>query len=79
LLALRAAASGNPLDAAATYAQQPIQKVLFDVHQFNGAMGMTTEHQLHFWSIDSGHCKANWVAATPAHSPSPIWRGAPPK
>lgn len=51
-LALHAAWSGDPADAAmaATYAQQPIQKVVFDLHQFNGAMGMTTEHQLHFWT-----------------------------
>ncbi|MET0377626.1 MAG: acyl-CoA dehydrogenase family protein [Spongiibacteraceae bacterium] len=72
LLALRAAASSDPIDAAtaAAYAQQAVQKVLFDVHQFNGAMGMTTEHQLHFWSYrfralqsELGGANANAIAA----------------
>ena len=51
-LALRAAASADPVDAAtaAAYAQQMIPKLMFDVHQFNGAMGMTNEHHLHFWT-----------------------------
>lgn len=51
-LALRAAWSGTAQDAnlAACYAQQHVQKLMFDLHQFNGAMGVTTEHLLHFWT-----------------------------
>lgn len=51
-IALRAAWSGLPEDAdmAACYVQQNVQKVLFDLHQFNGAMGVTCEHTLHFWT-----------------------------
>jgi len=51
-LTLRAAWSRDALDAdlAASYAQQHVQKILFDLHQFNGAMGVTNEHTLHFWT-----------------------------
>ena len=51
-LALKAAWSADPFDAAqaATYAQMNFQKVLFDTHQFNGGMGVTNEHKLHFWT-----------------------------
>ena len=51
-LALKAAWSGDESEAAwaATYAQMNIQKVLFDTHQFNGGMGVTNEHKLHFWT-----------------------------
>lgn len=51
-LALRAAWSGEPLHAnlAACYAQQHVRKLLVDLHQFNGAMGVTNEHLLHFWT-----------------------------
>ncbi|WP_157220689.1 acyl-CoA dehydrogenase [Flavisphingomonas formosensis] len=50
-LALRAAWSGEAVDAdcAASLAQQGVQKLLFDLHQFHGGMGVTTEHLLHFW------------------------------
>jgi alkylation response protein AidB-like acyl-CoA dehydrogenase len=51
-LVLRAAWSGDPRDAdmAACYAQQHVRKLLVDLHQFNGAMGVTNEHLLHFWT-----------------------------
>jgi alkylation response protein AidB-like acyl-CoA dehydrogenase len=51
-LALRAAFSGSPLDAdlAAAYAQEHVHKLTFDLHQFNGGMGVTNEHELHFWT-----------------------------
>lgn len=51
-LALQAAWSGDPChaDLAACFAQQHVQKLLFDLHQFNGAMGVTNEHLLHFWT-----------------------------
>lgn len=51
-LTLRAAWSGDPAhaDEAACYAQQHVQKFMVDLHQFNGAMGVTNEHLLHFWT-----------------------------
>lgn len=51
-LLLKAAWSGAAIDAllAASYAQGHIQKLMFDLHQFNGAMGLTNEVLLHFWT-----------------------------
>jgi alkylation response protein AidB-like acyl-CoA dehydrogenase len=51
-LAMRAAWSQDPRDAdiAATHAVQGIQALLFDLHQFNGGMGVTLEYSLHFWT-----------------------------
>lgn len=51
-LARRAAWSGAGADAAmaALYAQNCIPEVVYDCHQFNGAMGMTLECPLHFWT-----------------------------
>ncbi|MCC2602381.1 acyl-CoA dehydrogenase family protein [Sphingopyxis yananensis] len=51
-LAMRAAWSADPVhaDFAACHAQQGVQKLLFDMHQFHGGMGVTTEHMLHFWT-----------------------------
>jgi hypothetical protein len=51
-MTVKAAWSGDPAEAsmAACYCQQQAQKILFDVHQFNGAMGVTFEHLLHFWT-----------------------------
>ena len=52
-LALRAAWSGSIHDAdlAAAYAQEHVHKLVFDLHQFNGGMGVTNEHKLHFWTF----------------------------
>jgi alkylation response protein AidB-like acyl-CoA dehydrogenase len=52
LLALRAADSLNPEDAAtaALYAQQHMRQVIYDCHQFTGAMGVTLEYPLHLWT-----------------------------
>jgi alkylation response protein AidB-like acyl-CoA dehydrogenase len=51
-LALRAAWSGEPYhaDLAACYAQQHVRKLLVDLHQFTGAMGVTNEFPLHLWT-----------------------------
>lgn len=51
-LAMRAAWSRDPQDAdiAACHAVQGIQALLFDLHQFNGGMGVTLEYSLHFWT-----------------------------
>lgn len=50
-LAMRAAWSGEEIDAdvAACHVQSGIRELMFDLHQFNGGMGMTNEHLLHFW------------------------------
>lgn len=52
-LAMKAACSGSPLDAAlaALHAQRAIPDVTYDAHQFNGALGMTLEHALHCWTF----------------------------
>jgi hypothetical protein len=51
-LALKAGDSGDPADAAlaAGYAQDAARRVAYDFHQFHGAMGLTLEHPLHFWT-----------------------------
>ena len=37
-------------DSAALYAQRHAGKLAFDLHQFNGGMGVTNEHLLHLWT-----------------------------
>ncbi|GIX31312.1 MAG: hypothetical protein KatS3mg124_1784 [Porticoccaceae bacterium] len=51
-LALKAAASGDPGDAAlaAHHAQDAATRTAYDVHQMCGAMGMTLEMDLHLWT-----------------------------
>jgi len=51
-LALKAAWSGTNGDAAlaAFQAQESATRVVYDVHQMLGAMGMTLEHPLHLWT-----------------------------
>ncbi|MEZ5709788.1 MAG: acyl-CoA dehydrogenase family protein [Blastomonas sp.] len=58
-LAMKAAWSGNALDAAlaALHAQRAITQVNYDCHQFNGALGMTLEHALHLWTF-----RLRWLA-----------------
>ncbi len=52
LLALKAAWSGDPGEAAlaALHAQDSATRVIYDVHQMAGAMGMTLEMDLHLWT-----------------------------
>lgn len=49
LLALKAAQSGDPADAALALAhgQRHATRITYDLHQFMGAMGLTLEHPLH--------------------------------
>lgn len=49
---LRAAWSGSPIDAASAllHAQGAITQTIYDAQQFNGALGFTLEHPLHFWT-----------------------------
>lgn len=52
LLALEAAAKGDPATAAlaATHAVRVLPGVIDDCHQFNGALGVTLDHPLHYWT-----------------------------
>ena len=52
LLALKAAWTGEAGDAAlaAFHAQESATKVVYDVHQMLGAMGMTLEMTVHLWT-----------------------------
>jgi hypothetical protein len=51
-LALKAASTGDEGDAvlAAFHAQDSATRVVYDLHQMLGAMGMTLEHPLHLWT-----------------------------
>jgi len=51
-LALKAAWSGDAGDAAlaAFHAQESATRVIYDMHQMSGAMGMTLEMNLHLWT-----------------------------
>lgn len=51
-LAMRAAGTGDPADAAMAllHAQEAAKRVCYDYHQFLGGMGMTLEHPLHLWT-----------------------------
>ena len=51
-LTMKAAWSGAEIDAniAACHALLGVQALMFDLHQFHGGMGVTTEHLLHFWT-----------------------------
>ena len=51
-LALRAAWSDSEADCAiaAGYLQDSIPTIVYDLHQFCGAMGLTLEFPLHFWT-----------------------------
>jgi len=51
-LALNAAFTGSTQDAllAAAFAQQSIPTIVYDLHQFSGAMGLTLEYPLHLYT-----------------------------
>ena len=51
-MAMKAAATLDPADAAMAcwHAQESARASVYDFHQFLGAMGMTLEHPLHFWT-----------------------------
>jgi alkylation response protein AidB-like acyl-CoA dehydrogenase len=52
-LALRAAYLDDDRNAAIAclYAQEAMRKVIYDCHQFSGAMGLTLEFPLHLWTF----------------------------
>lgn len=47
-----AAWTGQPQDAAlaATFAQEAAARIIYDCQQFHGAIGLTLEYPLHFWT-----------------------------
>jgi len=51
-LAHRAAIGGDSAEVAlaASYAQQHVPQIVYDCHQFHGAMGLTLEYVLHHWT-----------------------------
>lgn len=51
-LMLKAASTGEAGDAAlaALHAQDSATRIVYDLHQMLGAMGMTLEHPLHLWT-----------------------------
>jgi len=52
LLAFKAAYEDSDREAAvaALYAQETMRKIIYDCHQFAGAMGLTLEFPLHLWT-----------------------------
>jgi alkylation response protein AidB-like acyl-CoA dehydrogenase len=52
LLILKAAQSGDGIDSALAlgYVQDASNRIVYDFHQFMGAMGLTLEHPLHRWT-----------------------------
>jgi alkylation response protein AidB-like acyl-CoA dehydrogenase len=60
-LTLQAAFSGTEADAAAAagHAQQSAPTVIYDLHQFMGAMGLTLEHPLHRWTTRAKMLRAD--------------------
>lgn len=60
-LALQAAHTGRDADAACAlaHAQQCTSTVVYDLHQFMGAMGLTLEHPLHRWTTRAKMLRAD--------------------
>lgn len=60
-LALQAAHSGREADAALAlvHAQQCTPTIVYDLHQFMGAMGLTLEHPLHRWTTRAKMLRAD--------------------
>ena len=66
-LALRAG-DGTTSDAlmAAAYAQEAVDPVVHDLHQFMGAMGLTLEHPLYRWTYRARLLKSD-LGGAPRH------------
>lgn len=60
-LTLQAAFTGTQADAATAlaHAQQCTPTVVYDLHQFMGAMGLTLEHPLHRWTTRAKMLRAD--------------------
>ena len=80
LLAFRAAYEDSAKEAslACLYAQQAARKIIYDCHQFSGAMGLTLEYPLHLWTYRLKYLqgeaggRGNQASALAAH----LWGGA---
>ena len=79
-LVLKAAQSRDPADAALAlgHVQDASTRIVYDLHQFMGAMGLTLEHPLHRWTYRArllrsalGGAGANYRAASARR-----WRAA---
>lgn len=81
-LTLKAAWAGDAYHAAlaACFAQQKASKIVFDLHQFNGAMGVTNAHLLHFWTyrLRALQGEAGGVYAAAHTVADALWGGAGP-
>lgn len=57
---MRAGTTRDPAHAAAAalHGQKSVEQVVYDCHQFNGALGMTLEHKLHYYTF-----RLRWLAA----------------
>ncbi|MBL8271763.1 acyl-CoA dehydrogenase family protein [Steroidobacter sp.] len=81
-LAFQAASTADDSDAAlaAFHAQDSATRIVYDLHQMFGAMGMTLEHPLHLWTyrlksllslLGGRGGQARAAASTTASSPAP--------
>ncbi|MBV7379980.1 acyl-CoA dehydrogenase family protein [Maritimibacter dapengensis] len=68
LLALRAASSRDPADAALALGavQERATRIGYDLHQFTGAMGLTLEHPLHRWTYRARSLRSEMGGASQA-------------
>lgn len=62
-LALAAASGSVPAALALGQAQQAVRPVVYDLHQFMGAMGLTLEHPLHRWTYRARRLQSELGAA----------------
>jgi hypothetical protein len=77
-LALEAAWSGAPPEAAAaalTHAVGAAKRVMVDAHQFTGAIGFSTEYDLHLWTmrLPALVAEAGWMGAPEAELVTARW------
>ena len=77
LLVRKAALSDAPADAAfaASYAQEAAMQIVYNVHQFHGAMGLTMEYPLHYWTqrLRALHGEAGGPSAIAGSAASLVW------
>lgn len=65
-LMLKAAQEIEPADAATAlgYVQEASTKIVYDLHQFMGAMGLTLEHPLHRWTYRARLLRSSLAGAS---------------
>jgi alkylation response protein AidB-like acyl-CoA dehydrogenase len=77
-LALEAAWAGAPIEAAAaalTHAVAAAKRVTLDAHQLTGALGFSTEYDLHLWTmrLPALVVEAGWMGAPEADLVAARW------